>query len=515
LQRHRRLLVVLATASMSGCPCNRSPTSGDAVILGDISLVGNPALDCIWLTIREQRSDAQPQVQASVVRSLGVTEYKIAVYQGSLPNEVVLQAFGTLGVACSGSLPAASITVSSNIAQAGFQIGQTNVVPLNLQAFPESDGGSDAGQDAGANAGRESGALDSGPDSGAVDSGSDSGPAAADAGPDAGSPPDAGADGGPPGPDAGFSLTWDLIPSPETQGVPFPVTLTAKDSSGNTVTGFAGTAALVVAPPNGNTLTCSSGCSDATDTGPFASGIWTGTVSVGGPPVRSVQLQATASVAGATASTSNVFELLGPIMLVQDVINQAGNVTSIQTMFPGNVTAGDVLVATITSNGPASIASVSGGGVSDWTQAVTNKITNEEVLWIYYGKSVGGGGTKSVQISGTSQNWALEVSEWSGLYGAVDDSASSSGSGTNGQATSGVVTTGNQNDLIIALETDFSGTAPTSGPTNSFVALMSGTLNQPHNPAYLVVSAQGNYSTRWTFNTQGGDAFGALIAAFY
>ena len=155
------------------------------------------------------------------------------------------------------------------------------------------------------------------------------------------------------------------------------------------------------------------------------------------------------------------------------------------------------------------VTPVTGGGVT-LTQAVTVQIGIEENLYIYYGTN-SSGGTKTVTINGTSDNWVLEVSEWSGLAnsGTLDVTGSATGTGTS--PSSGNVTTTNANDLLIAFETDFSGAPPSAGPTNSFTALNSGSLNQPHNPAYRIVSATGTYNTGWTI---GSNSWGGVIAAF-
>ncbi|MBX7211457.1 MAG: M36 family metallopeptidase [Verrucomicrobiaceae bacterium] len=49
------------------------------------------------------------------------------------------------------------------------------------------------------------------------------------------------------------SFVWDTVPSPQRVNAPFPVTVTAKDASGATVTNFEGTASLSVLDVNGGT----------------------------------------------------------------------------------------------------------------------------------------------------------------------------------------------------------------------------------------------------------------------
>ncbi|MGA3061562.1 MAG: hypothetical protein ABSD92_14540, partial [Candidatus Bathyarchaeia archaeon] len=65
-------------------------------------------------------------------------------------------------------------------------------------------------------------------------------------------------------------FVFSPISSPQTAGSAFSVTITAEASNGNTVTSYAGT----------NTLTVSSGTISPTSTTAFASGVWTGQVTL-------------------------------------------------------------------------------------------------------------------------------------------------------------------------------------------------------------------------------------------
>jgi hypothetical protein len=92
-------------------------------------------------------------------------------------------------------------------------------------------------------------------------------------------------------------FAFDPIPSPQTAGEPFSVTITAQDAHGNTVTGYTGTA----------TLTDTTGTLSPTTSGAFVSGVWTGSVSVA-QAAADVSITAQDGVAGA----SNVFEVMSP-----------------------------------------------------------------------------------------------------------------------------------------------------------------------------------------------------------
>jgi uncharacterized repeat protein (TIGR01451 family) len=75
-----------------------------------------------------------------------------------------------------------------------------------------------------------------------------------------------------PGPVA--NLQWCTILSPQVQGVPFPVTLTAKDANGYTVTNYTGTVSLSAQNAQGAIPV-----TPATS-GSFVSGVWTGSATV-------------------------------------------------------------------------------------------------------------------------------------------------------------------------------------------------------------------------------------------
>ena len=63
---------------------------------------------------------------------------------------------------------------------------------------------------------------------------------------------------------------FDTITGTKTAGTPFDITITAKDSSGATVTSYTGT----------NTLTPSTGTISPTSTTAFTAGVWTGSVTL-------------------------------------------------------------------------------------------------------------------------------------------------------------------------------------------------------------------------------------------
>jgi hypothetical protein len=196
----------------------------------------------------------------------------------------------------------------------------------------------------------------------------------------------------------------------------------------------------------------------------------------------------------------------GAIVLVQDVIVHTNSQTgSVAATFPSVSAAGDVVVATISNAQASSISSVAGLAITTWVQAVANQTANgQSTAWIYLGV-VTSPSVSAVTVMGGSDNWTLELSEWSGLVGNVDGTATQN----TGTVRSGNVAIGRAPDLLIALEIDDQQTI--SAPTNSFIALKSNDVDVSHNPAYLVAATAGTYATTWPAR---GNWVG-MIAAFH
>jgi hypothetical protein len=184
------------------------------------------------------------------------------------------------------------------------------------------------------------------------------------------------------------------------------------------------------------------------------------------------------------------------VTLVQDVFVQspAGtNETVKAATFASNITAGNVLIATITGSTGASLTSLTGGGVT-WTQAVTVQVPSAQRLWIYYGAN-SSGSSKTVTLEGTAGRWTMQVAEWAGLdnYGTLDAAASMTG--TNSFPVSGDVTTTAAGDLLIAVESDLTNLSAGLIVGYGFTALAGGAqttpgqalyTNQNHSPAYRI-----------------------------
>jgi hypothetical protein len=94
-------------------------------------------------------------------------------------------------------------------------------------------------------------------------------------------------------------FSFSTISSPQKTGVPFPVTITAKDVNNVTIQTFAGTVSLSAAGDSGSATLGS------TTSGSFAAGAWTGNLVC---QTASTNVRVTASTGGATG-TSNSFEV--------------------------------------------------------------------------------------------------------------------------------------------------------------------------------------------------------------
>jgi hypothetical protein len=215
----------------------------------------------------------------------------------------------------------------------------------------------------------------------------------------------------------------------------------------------------------------------------------------------------------AGAGSADGMPATNTIALVHDSGYQVStNATSLDVTI-GAVVPGNALVATISSNHNGAITAISGGGVT-WSQAVTAQNGPDERLYIYYGTQASGGATSVAITFDIQDNFAADITEWSGLAatGTLDGSGSLP-AGTGTTASSGTVTTSHANDLMMTLVTDETGTLPAAGPTNGYTALSSGTLHELHQSAYRIVTTTGVQSTTYTF-APGDQPWTGIIAAF-
>ncbi|MGA3059732.1 MAG: hypothetical protein ABSD92_05120, partial [Candidatus Bathyarchaeia archaeon] len=188
-------------------------------------------------------------------------------------------------------------------------------------------------------------------------------------------------------------FVFNAISSPQTAGKAFSITITAKDSNGNTVTSYTGT----------NTLTVSSGTLSPTSTGLFSSGVWTGsaTLSVSG-------LGITIGTSGSSKSgTSNSFTVNSGA-LDHFVFSNIGAQT-VGSAFSITITAKDSSGNTVTSYTGTNTLSVSLGTISPtstggflsgvWTGSVTLSVSGSGITI----------GTSGSSKSGTSNAFTVNA----------------------------------------------------------------------------------------------------------
>ncbi len=132
----------------------------------------------------------------------------------------------------------------------------------------------------------------------------------------------------------------------QTAGSAFSISITAKDASGNTIIGYAGTA----------TLSDLSGAISPTSTGAFTTGVWTGSVTL----TKTWTNDAITATGLGKSGTSNAFNIVAG-GLSKFAVNAPASITA-GTAFTLTVTAQDAYGNTVTSYSSSVGLSVSGTG---------------------------------------------------------------------------------------------------------------------------------------------------------
>ncbi len=188
-------------------------------------------------------------------------------------------------------------------------------------------------------------------------------------------------------------FVFNAVSSPQTVGKAFSVTITAKDSNGDTVTSYTGT----------NTLTVSSGTISPTSTSAFKAGVWTGSVSLSASGSG-----ITIGTSGSSKSgTSNSFNVNSGA-LDHFVFSNIGTQT-VGTAFIVTFTAEDSSGNTVTSYTGTNTLTVSSGTISP-----TSTGTFSLGVWMgYVTLSASGSGitisTSGSGKSGTSNSFTVNV----------------------------------------------------------------------------------------------------------
>ncbi|MFQ5612068.1 MAG: beta strand repeat-containing protein, partial [Anaerolineae bacterium] len=163
-----------------------------------------------------------------------------------------------------------------------------------------------------------------------------------------------------PGPAASFIFSPPV--TTQTAGIPFTITIIAVDSFNNVATGF----------NSAVTLADTTGTIAPTTSGPFSSGIWTGTVTITKATTISPPTDQITATFGAASGSSNNFEVLpGPpaqAVLTVDTPRQCGG-TAIQSavvrdQFGNEVLAGEVVTFTASAGSIESPVTTNNAGLA-------------------------------------------------------------------------------------------------------------------------------------------------------
>jgi len=195
-----------------------------------------------------------------------------------------------------------------------------------------------------------------------------------------------------------------------------------------------------------------------------------------------------------------------PSGLIQQAANSGTNIPSLTVTLPKTPRPGDVLIVMNVSNNNQ--VNVSGGGVSSWTYLWSQAHENTVIVYGTVGSSPSA--TLTMDLIGTPSpgDLASIVSEWADLSGIADGSGTATG--TVSPIRTGAVTTGNANDLLIAVGGDTGSATP--GSWTAFNPTYTAQLPQAKiEAAYQIVSATGSYSHTWSDN--GSTGWDAVIAA--
>ena len=205
----------------------------------------------------------------------------------------------------------------------------------------------------------------------------------------------------------------------------------------------------------------------------------------------------------ATAGCAQVFGLddprLGlapPGVLVQQASGKQPSGTTVNVDLPAPPAAGDLLVATIsTDTAIGTIQSISGGG--SWAQiaAVPGPCSGciRGAMWFAFASSADT--TVTVDVGPSADDFVVSLAEWAGA--AMLDTSATAGPDTTVNVSSGRVTAAN-NELVIAMgawdQQDIS-----AGPSGAFIALDQVNSGAAHlATAWQVTGGSGSTETSWT-----------------
>ena len=197
-------------------------------------------------------------------------------------------------------------------------------------------------------------------------------------------------------------FVFSTISSPQTAGKAFSITITAKDSSGNTVTSYTGT----------NTLTVPSGTISPTSTTAFASGIWTGQVTL-----SQAETGISISTSGDSKSGKSNTLTVNPGALDHFIFNTISSPQTAGKAFSITITAKDSSGNTVTSYTGTNTLTVPSGTISPtntgafssgvWTGSVTLSASSSAITISTSGSSKSGTSSSFTVNSGALDHFVF------------------------------------------------------------------------------------------------------------
>jgi len=263
-------------------------------------------------------------------------------------------------------------------------------------------------------------------------------------------------------------FVFSTVSSPQTGGTAFSITITAKDSSGNTVTSYTGT----------NTLTVSSGTISPTSTTAFASGIWTGqvTLSQAGTGIS------ISTSGGGKSGTSNSFTV-NVAALDHFIFNTVSSPQTVGKAFSITITAKDSSGNTVTSYTGTNTLTVSSGTISPTsTSAFAAGVWTGSVSLSASGSGITVG-TSGSSKSGTSNSFTVNS-------GALDHFVFST-IGTQTAATAFIITI-TAKDSSGNTVTSYTGTNTLTVSSGTIRPTSTGTFSSGAWMGYVTLSASGS-----------------------
>lgn len=180
----------------------------------------------------------------------------------------------------------------------------------------------------------------------------------------------------------------------------------------------------------------------------------------------------------------------------------AGTGTTITPTLPGNTTAGNTLIAFITSSQAASQTVSSIATEASWAKIASSQNatdTTRSEIWMAT-NITGGASSYQITMSHTNVNTTASLVEFTISGASVVDNAPTGTTGATSTATSPTITAASSSSLDLALQCNDNGIGKASGPTNSWIAATAeSTSLNGHFPAWKTAPSASD-STAWTLN---------------